>query len=235
MPRAAAADLDSITPKGLLRRLRRAGMVDDAQVPSDPAEALRLGYRFETMEAHYQALYDVARTQPGEWPDSVDAWLRMPPTARAPALERADMQAAAALLLLEEAALQRAGHRARNLLKRRLARAWASEGDAAGQGDDSLPAILAQALREGGVFASPAQLVSLPGYGIPQSGERAQARADASARAHRLRALDERLHAAARVGLPEGHRITLEQTEANIATLGARLRTLHEAAGGLVL
>ena len=233
VPGAASARLESITPKGLLRRLRRAGLVDDAQLPADPAEALRLGYRFEPMDAHYRALYDVARTQPGEWPGDVDAWLRLPPRARAPALERADMRAAAALLLLEEAALQRAEHRARDMLKRLLARA--RHGSGTREGGDGLPAILADALREGGIFASPAQLVSLPGYGIPQAAERAQASEAASARAQRLRVLDERLHAAARAALPREHRVALEQTEANIALLGRRLRTLHEAVGGLVL
>ena len=245
VPRAAAAELESITPKGLLRRLRRAGMLDDAQVPGDPGEALRLGYRFEPMDAHYQALYDVARMQPGEWPDRVEAWLRMAPAARAPAFERSGMRAAAALLLLEEAALQRAEHRARDLLKRLLAprpRAGSATaghpqgpGDAPASDGGRLPAMLIEALHEGGIFASPAQLVSLPGYGIPQSAERAQARADASARARRLRVLEGDLHAAARAALPEEHRMALEQTEANIAALGRRLRALHEADGGLAL
>src|SRR5690606_7332608 len=56
VPRAAEAGLAGITPKGLLRRLRRAGLVDDAQVPADAGEALRLGYRFEPWSTHYQSL-----------------------------------------------------------------------------------------------------------------------------------------------------------------------------------
>ena len=243
VPRAASARLDSITPKGLLRRLRRAGLVDDAQVPADPSEALRLGYRFEPWSAHYQALYDTARAAIGSGPADVESWLRMPPSARAPALERVDMRATAALLLLEEAALRREEQQARDVLKRALFRqqlsgvpaADVADAGTAEMGEPGLADLLAGALREGGVFASPAELLSLPGYGLPQAAEREQARARAGDRAARLRALDGRLQAAAREWLPPARRLALEQAEANIAALGRRLRELHDAAGGLAL
>lgn len=226
VPRAASARLDSITPKGLLRRLRRAGLVDDAQVPAEPSEALRLGYRYEPWSAHYQALYDTARAAIGSGPADVESWLRMPPSTRAPALERVDMRATAALLLLEQAALRREEQQARDVLKRAVFRA-----DAGG----ALPALLAEALREGGAFASPAELLPMAGYGLPQAREREDARAGAEARAARLRTLDQRLEAAAHDWLPSANRHALEQTRANIATLGRRLRELHDAAGGLAL
>lgn len=229
VPRTAALDLDSITPKGLLRRLRAAGLVDDAQVPADPAEALRLGYRFEPWSAHYQALYETARDHLALEPADVGDWLRLAPARRAPWLERGDMRATAALLLLEHAALRREEQQARDVLKRRLAGA-APAGTA---GDGALPGLLAEALREGGVLASPSGLLSLPGYGLPQADERAQAKAAAGARAARLRALDARLHEAARAWLPPGRRAALEQVEANIAALGRRLRALHGAGDGL--
>ncbi|WP_243708163.1 DUF4105 domain-containing protein [Luteimonas arsenica] len=222
VPGVADAGLDSITPKGLLRRLRRAGLVDDAQRPADPVEALRLGYRFEPWSAHYQALYDTARERLALGPDDVEAWLRLPPSRRASWLERGDMRASAALLLLEEAALRREEQQARDVLKRHVSL-------------DGLPDLLVEALREGGVLASPAELLSLPGYGLPQAAEREQARAGAGARAARLRELDARLHAVAREWLPPANRAALEQTEANIAALGDRLRTLHQAEGGLTL
>ena len=222
VPGVADAGLDSITPKGLLRRLRRAGLVDDGQRPADPAEALRLGYRFEPWSAHYQALYDTAREQLSLGPDDVEAWLGLPPSRRASWLERGDMRASAALLLLEEAALRREEQQARDVLKRHVSLG-------------GLPDLLAEALREGGVLASPAELLSLSGYGLPQAAEREQARAGAGARAARLRELDARLHAVAREWLPSTNRAALEQTEANIAVLGRRLRTLHESEGGLTL
>src|SRR5690606_4153677 len=135
----------------------------------DPAEARRLGYRFDAMDAHYQALYEVARTQPGDWPARVEDWLRLAALERAPALEVADMRGAAALLLLEEAALQRAEHRGRDRLKRLLARIPGHGGASGGGGDappaDLLGAMLADAPREGGVLASPEPLAPLPGHG----------------------------------------------------------------------
>lgn len=247
LPRAANAGLDSITPKGLLRRLRRAGLVDDARVPADAGEALRLGFRFEPWSTHYQALYDTARARLALGPDDVEGWLRLSPSQRGAWVERADLRTAAALLLLEEAALRREEQRARDRLKRlafRLedgGRAAAAvhdgEGSAeAGAGaDGGLRALLDVALREGGVLASPARLLSLPGYGLPQADERAQALEDAGARAARLRALEARMHALARDLLPPSSREALSGTEANIARLGERLRRLHEAEGGFRL
>lgn len=231
LPRAASAGLDSITPKGLLRRLRRAGLVDEAGVPADPAEALRLGYRFEPWSAHYQALYDTAREHLALDADDVGDWLRLPPTQRAPWLQQGDMRASAALLLLEEAALRREEQRARDQLKRLVFRA----GEAGASDVAGLPAMLAEALRESGVLASPSGLLTLPGYGLPQAEERAQARAGAGERAARLRALDARLHEAARAWLPPENQAALQQVEENIAGLGQRLRALHEAEGGLRL
>jgi hypothetical protein len=60
VPRLAGEDLSSITPTGLLRRLRRAGIADGS-VLEDRAEALRLGYYFEALSERYQAMFDVAR------------------------------------------------------------------------------------------------------------------------------------------------------------------------------
>ena len=235
VPRAAAADLDSITPKGLLRRLRRAGLVDDAEVPADPGEALRLGYRFEPWNAHYQALYDTAREGLALEQADVEDWLRLAPGRRAPWLQRADMRGSAALLLLEEAALRREEVQAREVLKRAVFRAGGGTPAASAADGDGLLPLLTEALREGGLLASPSGLLSLPGYGLPQALEREQARSGADARASRLRALEARLHAVAREWLPPANRAALEQTESNIALLGRRLRSLHEADGGLSL
>jgi hypothetical protein len=235
VPRAAGAGLDSITPKGLLRRLRRAGLADDAAVPGDPDEALRLGFRFEPWNAHYQALYDTARERVPLGPAVVEDWMRMAPERRAPWLGRADMRASAALLLLEEAALRREEQQARDALKRIVFDAPGAGMVDAPTADGALLAMLAEAMREGGVLASPSGLLSLPGYGLPQAAEREEARTGAGERAARLRDLDARLHAAARDWLPPATRESLEQTEANIAAIGARLRQLHAAEGGLVL
>ncbi|MBB6599637.1 DUF4105 domain-containing protein [Luteimonas sp. MC1825] len=216
VPRLAAADLSGITPKGLLRRLRRAGVVDDAQVPAGAMEALRLGYRFEPWSTHYAALYEVARAELALPAENVEAWFTLPPQVRAEWLPHADMRASAALLLLEEAALQRLELRARDVLKRRLSRRDAGD----------LAPVVRAALRDGSVFSSPAELVSLPGYGLPQHEEREQARSGAAARAARLRGVEADLRAQARAWLDPGMRATLRQVEANVARIGVRLRAL---------
>ena len=72
------------------------------------------------LSARYQAMFDVAR-QALQLPQTqVQDWLDMRPSERAPWLERADLRASAALLLLEQAALRRQELLARDELKRRF-------------------------------------------------------------------------------------------------------------------
>ncbi len=119
VPRLAGEDLSSITPTGLLRRLQRAGIADSA-VLDDRDEALRLGYRFDALSERYQAMFEVAR-QALQLPQAqVQDWLDLAADVRAPWLERADLRASAALLLLEQAALRRQELLARDELKRRF-------------------------------------------------------------------------------------------------------------------
>src|SRR5690606_24256370 len=119
VPRLAGERLASITPTGLLRRLRRAGLVDDA-VLEDGEEALRLGYRFEPLSAHYAELVEVARQALDLPHGGVGEWLDLAPAARSAWLQRAGLEAGAALLLLEQAALRRQELLARDELKRRF-------------------------------------------------------------------------------------------------------------------
>src|SRR5690606_25621506 len=132
-------------------------------------------------------------------------------------------------LLLEEAGLLREEQQARDALKRLV-----FEGRGAGAGAAVLP-LLHAALGEGGPFASPAGLVTLPGYALPQRDEREQASAGAVERAARLRELDAGLQQAARAALPPRMRESLGQAEANVASLGEHLRQLNAEAGGLQL
>ena len=114
-----ASDLSSISPTGLLRRLQHAGIAD-ATVLDDRDEALRLGYHFEALSTRYQAMFDVARQALPLPRTRVQDWLDLDPSERAPWLERADLRAGAALLLLEQAALRRQQQLARDELKRRF-------------------------------------------------------------------------------------------------------------------
>lgn len=122
LPRLAAAPLRSVTPKGLLRRLLREGIAD-ATVLDNDARALRLGYRFASAREHFDALYAIAlRSAPLPAADA-GAWIALPAGTRAPHIETADLRGAAALLVLEHAALRHQEALATDVLKRRLLRA----------------------------------------------------------------------------------------------------------------
>ena len=222
VPRLAALRLDSITPNGLLRKLHANGVTAAAEVPADPAEQARLGYWFEPANAHHQALYTVARDELDLWPPDAAAWLALPPDQRAPALQRAGLRAAAALLVLESAALRRQEALARDELKRR----WLAQSRELHEAGD-LAGPLQEFLRLGGAFSRPASwLDDVDGYGLPQAAERAvlvsRVQQDAADRQHQAAALE----AGIRRLLPPARREALQGTEANLELIGARLQEL---------
>jgi hypothetical protein len=210
VPRLSALPLLSITPNGVLRRLERAGLVDAA--PADRVEAMRLGYYFEPMSARYQAMYEVARATLPLPVRRFEDWLALPPQSRAGVFAGADLRAAAALLVLEEAALRRQQLRARDTLKRRMPVAGRDATQRLLQLEDTL--------------TRPALLVPGDGYGIPQAAERDAVGRDAASLASRWRTQRDALFARARAWLPAPQREALAATEANVAALGARLRVL---------
>ena len=118
VPRLAGARLAGISPTGLLRRLARAGIADTA-VLDDADAAARQGYYFAPASAHYAAMFAVARAQLVLPARTAHAWLDLPAAQRAPWLQRGDLRASAALLLLENAARRRQEQRGRDVLKRR--------------------------------------------------------------------------------------------------------------------
>lgn len=222
LPRLAALPLDSITPNGLLRRLQDHQVVAASEVPDDPAEQARLGYWFEPASAHHEALYAVARSELELAPPDASAWLALPPHARSPALQRAGLRSAAALLVLESAALRRQEALARDELKRR----WL-DGSRDLQEADDLAAPLQAFLRLGGAFSRPASwLDGVEGYGLPQAAERAvlvsRVEQDAADRQNQAAALE----AGIRRLLPPARREALQHTEANLELIGARLQGL---------
>jgi len=230
VPRLAHADLSSITPTGLLRRLADAGIADTA-VLDDGAEARRLGYYFEPASAHYQAMFDIAR-QALDLPYArVQDWLDLPPGERRPWLERADLRTAAALLLLENAALRRNELLARDELKRRLP---GNDGDAPTGQTDALGA-LREVLQLEGVLARPAALLPAGGYGLPQQAERDALMREGQRRAAQWLDRSEHLRAEAERWLSPPLRTAMHGTEANIDALGERLRQLHRRSGGFDL
>ncbi|MCM2335911.1 MAG: DUF4105 domain-containing protein [Pseudomonas sp.] len=227
VPRLAAADLSSITPTGLLRRLARAGLADTG-VLADAERAQRMGYYFEPLSARYQAMLDAARESLALPQSRAQEWLDLAPGERAPWIERADLRAGAALLLLEQAALRREQALARDALKRRLL----GGGD---RGLDAAALALGELLALEGLLSRPAALLPDSGYGVPQAAERAALAASGDERAMQWRRGSAQLHQQGRRWLTVEQRATLVAIEANVDALGRRVRTLHEQSGGVRL
>nr|WP_244292403.1 DUF4105 domain-containing protein [Xanthomonas hyacinthi] len=259
VPRLAGARLAGISPTGLLRRLARAGIADTAVLDAADAAA-RQGYYFAPASAHYAAMFAVARTQLALPARTAQTWLDLPAAQRAPWLQRGDLRASAALLLLENAARRRQEQRGRDALKHRyLARAHLPAAQAGGSGvgagagagasvanaatgaaaaDETRDAAAAvrAVLAQQGLLSQPSTLLQgQPGYGLPQARERAWLQLQGQARIDALRrdgaALQARLHAL----LPPLLRAELQQIDANLAMLGTRLRDLNRDSGGLQL
>lgn len=230
VPRLAGEHLSSITPTGLLRRLQRAGIAD-VTVLEDHDEALRLGYRFEALSAHYQAMFEVARQALQLPQGTAQDWLGLPAGERAPWLARADLRASAALLLLEQAALRRQELLARDELKRRILGRDADRhaGDA-----DALVAVQ-DVLRLEGFLSRPAALLPDTGYGLPQVEERELLAQESSQELAEWRQQSDQLRSEARRWLSPQRQVALDATEANVDALGEQLRRLHREQGGLQL
>lgn len=220
VPRLASLPLQSVAPNALMRRLVRTG-VADAGVLADPAEALRMGYRFDAADAQYQAMYEVAQAALGLPQRDAQAWLDASPRERTPWLAQADLRSSAALLLLEQAAYRRAEQQARDVLKRRFL------GDGAGLDDAAANQALAALMRGEQALALPAVLAEGKGYGLPQGEERRIAAVNAQRSAIQRSRADRELRDRARSWLPHGLAMTLEGGEANLALIGQRLRSLQ--------
>ena len=227
VPRLADERLASITPTSLLRKLKRAGIAD-VTVLEDRDEALRQGYYFDALSARYEAMFEVAR-QALQLPQAlVRDWLELPAGERAPWLERADLRASAALLLLEQAALRRQELLARDELKRRFL------GRNANRSTDALVAVQV-VLRLEGFLTRPAALLPDTGYGLPQYSEREALKQEGNRYAAQWRQQSGLLRSEARSWLPPERQLALEATEANVDALGEQLRRLHQEQGGLQL
>jgi hypothetical protein len=222
VPRLTTEPLASITPTGLLKKLERRGIAD-SRVLDDADEARRLGYYFEPMNARYEALFAVARDALSLPHEDAYAWLALPPTERAVWLPQADLRASAALLVLENAAQRRQQLLLRDELKRRYLRR-----DAPADIAQALDALRAW-LGDTGFVSRPSELVP-DGYGLPQSDERARIADEALARVARLREQDGALRDELERWLPVDQREALRAIEANLETIGARLRK-RDAAG----
>lgn len=219
VPRLAEADVSSITPRGVRQRLQRAGLAD-LHVLDDPAQATRQGYYFESAAAHYQAMFDVLRRGIPVPQMSVAQWLDAAPGARAQWFDRGGLRETAAALLLEQAALRRQELIARDALKR-LLRPGIAERAAV---QDQLQSLFVRQAR----LSHPAALLDGPGYGLPQSDEQQRVRAQVAQASSGLADGWKQLQALGRQQLSAELRDDLEQSEANVERLRARLRVLAQ-------
>lgn len=221
--------LDSIMPNGLLEVLIHRGLAD-ASVLDDPREALRLGYRFDSYRDRYQAMFVVLKERLGLPQDSVEQWLELDAAKRRPWIERADLRAAAALLLVEQAALRKQLLLAQDELKNRYL---------GGRGQDArldkADGALQEILASSGYLSRPAELLDGDGYGLPQASEWSRLERESEQRQLRLNELSEELDREVRVLLGDERRKELEAIEANLTQIGEHLRKLHKAGGGLEL
>ena len=222
--------LDSILPSGLLEILINRGLAD-ASVLDDPREALRLGYRFDSYRDRYQAMFAVLRERLGLPQTDVEAWLELSAEQRRPWIEKADLRASAALLLVEQAALRRHLLLAQEELKKRYL-GGRERGDASlAKADEALQGILANS----GYLSRPAELLDEQGYGLPQASEWQRLEQASSERQARLSQLSEALNEQVRLLLGQARQNELEAVEANLTQISSHLRSLHKAAGGLQL
>lgn len=219
VPRLAEAGVSSITPRGVRQRLQRAGLAD-LHVLDDRAQATRQGYYFESAAAHYQAMFDVLRRGIPVPQMSVAQWLDAAPGARAQWFDRGGLRETAAALLLEQAALRRQELIARDALKR-LLRPGIAERAAV---QDQLQRLFARQAR----LSHPAALLDGPGYGLPQSDEQQRVRAQVAQASSGLADGWKQLQALGRQQLSAELRDDLEQSEANVERLRARLRVLAQ-------
>ncbi|HYQ38902.1 MAG TPA: DUF4105 domain-containing protein [Pseudomonas sp.] len=222
------ADLDSITPSGLLKLLEGRGLAD-RRVLDEPREALRLGYRFDSFRERYQAMFAIARQRLALPQAGVEDWLALPAAERRRRFAGADLRASAALLLLEQAAQRRQLQLAQDDLKQDyLSRR------ARGASNAEADRTLQQLLADSGFLSRPAELLD-GGYGLPQAGEWQHLEQASRQRQAHLRQLSDQLDNQLLALLRPERRRELDATEANVKQLGVQLRELHQATGGLQL
>ncbi|MBA0329776.1 DUF4105 domain-containing protein [Stenotrophomonas maltophilia] len=212
VPRLGEDGLAQLSPRGLKRRLARLGMLDE-RVLTDRNAAQAQGYYFASARDHYQQLFTVAATQLALPARDARGWLKLPAEQRAPWLLKGNLRASAGLLLLEQAARRRAELRARDVLKRQLLAA----------ADSAETRSLRSLLAQSGQWLRPGTLLQ-GGYGLPLADEQAVlAEAVATASAEAVPAW-QALRVQLLQQLPVGQRNEMDAIDANLATLGARLR-----------
>ncbi len=222
--------LDSIMPNGLLEVLKGRGLADTS-VLDDPREALRLGYRFDSFRARYQAMFEVIKKHLPIKQASVEDWLSLSAGERRQWFDQADLRTSAALLLLEQASYRRQLLLAQDEVKQRYLGARELKNGGMEKANKTLQEILANS----GFLSRPAELLGSSGYGLPQPGEWQRLESESSERQKQLQSLTGELDKEVRALLEPERAAEIAANEANLKLVGEHLRTLHKAAGGLEL
>ncbi len=223
-------DLDSIVPNGLLQVMEARGIADTS-VLNDPREALRLGYRFDSYRDRYQAMFDILKQQLPIPQAKVEDWMALEPKDRQPWFAKADLRTSAALLLLEQASLRRQLLLAQDEVKQRYLNGRAANDASLVNANKTLQAMLANS----GFLSRPAELLDSGGYGLPQQNEFKRLESESAERQKQLQTLSVDLDKEVRALLEPKRNAEITATEANIKVVADHLRTLHKAAGGLIL
>ncbi|MFN3579892.1 MAG: DUF4105 domain-containing protein [Pseudomonas sp.] len=221
--------METITPTGLKALLKHANLLDES-VLQDQSEAMRQGYYFDSYRERYQLMFNVARERLNLPQQNVEEWLALAPQARSDWFERADYRVAAALLLLEQAALRRQIVLIQHELKNRYVSGRRMDDTTLNETGE----LMSQLLRESGFLSRPAELLQT-GYGLPQSEERQQLKQLTDERQQGLHGLAVLVDERALEMISAEHRQAVEANQHNITALGVRLRQLHRESGGFVL
>lgn len=221
VPRFSAAPLSSITPTGLLKKLRDAGATSPVAA-GDRAEAVRRGYYFESAAPHYTLVFARLQANTPLPVTTVEAWLALPALQRRRWIDTvsdSDGERVAALLVLEQAAWRRNELRARDRLKRVL---LSDPADSA-----ALPRFR-QLMDQAGLLLAPGML-PVDGYGVPQARELAQLQEQVEVRVADATSDAAALRQALLEVLPATERAEIETTRLTLDALRQRLRVLYRA------
>lgn len=227
--RPAIRQVESVTPTGLLTLLKASGVVDDS-VLQDQREAQRQGFYFDSYRERYRLMFDIVRERLEVPQERVEDWLELSAQDRQPWIAHADRRAAAAMLLLEQAAFRRQALLVLHDLKQR----YLSREGSRNAGLEEAGELMGQLLKDSAFLSRPASLLDA-GYGLPQQEERMQLKRASDASQQGLLAITELLDERALDLLTAETRTALEESERNIVQLGERVRQLHREAGGLIL
>lgn len=222
--------LDTITPSGLLKLLEVRGLADTS-VLKNRAEAMKLGYYFDSYRDRYMLMFKVIKAQLAVSDKTVDEWLERPAMQRKEFFSKADLRTTAALILLEQAAGRRQMLMAIQILKERYLK---PTNRLANKDFADTQSNIEQLVIQSAFLSRPASLLT-EGYGLPLPEELKQLTEKSLAQQQQLDKLMGTLKDQLKVLLPEPMIKELDGTENNIKILSEQLRALHKASGGLEL